>query len=172
MATETQKLSSGYDLCEGLSVLTSEQMSSIRRHLERVKSDRCTKMFDGNLYDAFKIVFDENKPVIKAMSESIHDDRCTKSFYHVQNTYSQFEEFEAPDPVNMLWNVNLRAACAVVKEQLHLKKMDPIQLQNENDLFEVWTNTKASAGLINLGKSKCDSMERSVPNCKANQEND
>lgn len=158
--TKTQKLSPGQlDSIEGLSVLTSEQKLEIKKHCERVKPSYENWMFDGQLYDVFKAVFKRDERVLKAMSDSIHDDHCTKSFYHVPETLSQFEEFETSEPANALWNVNLRAACAVVKEQLHLIPLKPVELHCPEDLFDVWTNTKASAGLINIGKTKKESVE-------------
>lgn len=158
--TETQKLSpEQVGLIEGLSVLTSEQKSEIKKYCERVKPSFERREFDGNLCDVFKYVFEHDKRVLNSISDSIHDEHCTKSFFHVPETYAQFEEFETSEPANALWNVNLRAACAVVKEQLSLKKLTPVELHHEEDLFEVWTNTKAAAGLINFGETKKNSVE-------------
>lgn len=160
MVTETQKLSSEHlNANEGLSVLTSEQKAAIERHLSRVKPSFENWMFDGGLYDALKIVFHENESVTKAMWDSIQDHRCTKSFYDVPATLDQFDEFEKPEPENALWNVNLRAACAVVKEQMKLTPQQPHLLSREEDVEVICTNMKASAGLINIGKSKRDSVE-------------
>jgi hypothetical protein len=164
MFEEAQKPSSGLidDLnFEGLSVLTSEQNRSVMNYVRTVRPSYQRYRFDGQLYDAFQEVFSLNERVLKNMSLSIHDDHCTKSFYHVPETLEQFREFEASEPPNALWNVNVRAACAVLLNQIKVKELDRIELHHPEDLEKVWSNREAKAGFVNFGKTKNESVTES-----------
>lgn len=157
-----KELSSVQKVCrEGLSVLTSAQLADLAKYLAKPKKSFDNHIWDGNLVQAWRDVFRENPNVLNALESSIQDSNCTKSFYDVDNTFSQFDAFQEAEPINGLHYVNVRAACAVVKDMLHIERLHPVVVRTEEDVRAVCTNLKASAGAVNIGSSK----EKSIKQC-------
>jgi hypothetical protein len=75
------------------------------------------------------------------------------------NTVGQFKAFQDAEPINGLHYVNVRAACAVVKELFYMGKLDPVEVREKDDLMELWSTPKASAGAVSIRHSKEDSID-------------
>lgn len=158
-AQNTTSVQNTIEFFEGSSMLTSGQRKDIEKHVANMKRSYENKMFDGHLYDALQVAFSDKPEVLQAMADSIQDAHCTKSFYDVPTTIKQFDGFTEPEKPSQLWNINVRVACAVVSEIVGKPKLKPIELRNQEDLWSIFSNPKASAGLIAIGKSKKEAID-------------
>lgn len=143
---------------EGLSVLTSAQISELQKYLSRPLKTYDHHIWDGDLVQAWRDIYEGDSKVLSNLEASIADSACTKQFQDAEVTISQFNSYQEEEPVNGLHYASVRAACALVKEIFSVGSLVPLEVKSENDLMEMWNSPKASAGVINIGHSKEDSV--------------
>jgi hypothetical protein len=115
--------------------------------------------FDGTLVDAVKVVFETKPQILSALDQSIHDPHCTKMFFHAESVEENFEHYQGVDTPNYLWNENVRVACALVKESLRITNLKPAKVSCGEDLLELFSNPKASPGVVGIGSTKRDCVQ-------------
>jgi len=144
---------------EGLSVLTSIQSKRLKRYAAKSRKSSNVHAWDGDLVQCWREIYRDQQSVLDALESSIVDENCTKMFTDWGNTVSQFKAFQEAEPINGLHYVNVRAACAVVKELFYMGSLNPVEVREKDDLMKMWSTPKASAGAVNIRHSKEDSID-------------
>lgn len=145
--------------CEGLSMLTSAQRAAVSRYLNHNKGEFELYRFDGDMVDVMKEIFDGCGPVISTLDASLQDQRCSKEFYHPDQMLESLNAYFDSEPSNAMWKVNERVAIALVKESMKVTKLQKAKVDCPEDLRNLFTNLKASPGVIKIGGTKEDSLE-------------
>jgi len=158
--TDNEKLSSVQKSGnEGLSVISSVQSRKLKRYADKARKSTDIHAWDGDLVQCWRQIFQGNQNVLDALESSIVDENCTKMFTDWGKTVDQFKSFQEDEPVNGLHYVNVRAACAVVKSLFYMGKLDPCEVHGKEDLKNLWSTPKASAGAVNIRHSKEESID-------------
>lgn len=159
---DNEKLSSvqqNFSQDEGLSVLTSVQSNKLSKHLAKPRKSFEAHAWDGDLVRCWREIFKSDKRVLDALESSIVDSNCTKTFADWAVTIDQFYTFQGVEPTNGLHYSSVRAACALVKELFNPGHLEPFTVTNGEDLMNMWSSPKASAGVVNIQHSKGESIE-------------
>lgn len=150
--------------CMGTVYTPAEFEESILR-MQRSGHNYYRKFVDYELLDAFGTLLTRNpglsskhgRTLFEQLRTAVKDERVTKMFKNVENTNSSFHHFLGVDKPNFTWNINFKAASALLEKTL-ITKLDPVIFHSSEELLESFSNKNASSGHIGRG-SKADNIE-------------
>lgn len=140
------------------------QVTAMSHFLSHARKPRGLAVIDakkpdtGKDWQIFNLIYPYvrkwNRAIADKLLEAMKDPRITKRFYWPEKVEENFQDFVSKDTDPMTKNPTFIKAWNDIRGLLGRRKLQSLDIKSKLNIWEVFSNTKASAGSIMPGRSK------------------